>query len=191
VGRCGQEAPRGEAEIAICRLADVTDLGKVAAEIDAIFFAASVNPTLASPAARAAFRERWLGRYVAHFPDEVFLACGADGHLVGYLVGCLEDPAREEQFKDLSYFADFAEFTRQFPAHFHINLKAAFRNRGIGAKLIEAFATHAAAAGVSGMHVVTGRGARNVTFYRRCGFEPLASTVWNGKQLVLLSRPLA
>jgi GNAT superfamily N-acetyltransferase len=159
--------------------------------MDAILFEGSAIPTLASPAARAAFRERWLGRYLAHSPDEVFLACGADGHVVGYLVGCLEDPAHEEHFKDLSYFADFAELTRRFPAHLHINLKAAFRNRGIGAKLIEAFATHAAVAGVSGMHVVTGGGARNVTFYRRCGFEPLASTEWSGKQLVLLGRPLA
>jgi GNAT superfamily N-acetyltransferase len=180
----------GDKEIAICRLADVTGGGKAAAQMDAIFFAASAVPISSCPAARAAFRERWLGRYLAHYPGEIFLARGPDGHIVGYLAGCLADPAREKLFEDISYFADFAEFTREFPAHLHVNLKAAFRNCGIGAKLIETFAAHVAAAGVRGMHVVTGERARSVAFYRRCGFEPQAWTEWNGKRIVLLGRPL-
>ena len=177
-------------EITICRLPAGMEMGEVVAQIDAIFFEASSLPAFASPAARGAFRERWLGRYLSDFPDEVFLACGADGRVIGYLVGCLEDPAREKRFEDLSYFSDLAELTQRFPAHLHVNLKGAFRSRGVGAALIEAFASHAAAAGKCGVHVVTGHGARNVTFYRRCGFEPLASTEWNGKRLVFFGRSL-
>jgi GNAT superfamily N-acetyltransferase len=176
------------ADIRICRLADVPDAGRVVAQINAIFFEASATQTFASATARAAFRERWLGRYLAHFPNEALLACGLDGDVVGYLVGCLEDPARNGHFEDVSYFAGFAPLTRRFPAHLHINLRPAFRSRGIGANLIEAFATHAAAVGVPGMHVVTGEGARNVSFYLRCGFEPLGSTEWQGKQLAFLGR---
>src|SRR5919108_3004214 len=104
------------ADISICRLADVPDAGGVIAQINAIFFEASATQTFASATARAAFRERWLGRYLAHFPNEVFLACGADGQVVGYLAGCLEDPARNKHFEDVSYFLDFAPLTRRFPA---------------------------------------------------------------------------
>jgi GNAT superfamily N-acetyltransferase len=178
-------------EIVICRLRDGADRSKVAAQLDAIFFEASPTKAFANSAARAAFRERWLGRYVVHYPNEVFLACEADGHVVGYLVGCLEDPARATLFEDLSYVEDFGPITQEFPAHLHINVKAAFRSRGIGRMLIEAFAAHAAAAGAPGMHIVTGELAGNVTFYRRCGFEPLASTEWDGKRLVLLGRRFA
>jgi GNAT superfamily N-acetyltransferase len=181
----------GGSEIAICRLADVTEVGKVAAQLDAIFFEASGTQAFAPAAARAAFRERWLGRYLAHFPNEVFIAYGADSQVVGYLVGSLDDPACEMLFADVSYFVDFSWITHKFPAHLHINLRATFRNRGIGGKLVEAFAAHAAVAGAPGMHVVTVEGARNVPFYRRCGFEPIASTEWNGRRLELLGRRLA
>ena len=180
-----------DSDITICRLPAAKDVGEVVAQVDGIFFEASSLPASASPAARAAFRERWLGRYLADFPDEAFLACRADGRVIGYLVGCLEDPAQGRRFEDLSYFSDFAELTQRFPAHLHVNLKAAFRGRGVGANLVEAFASHATAARVPGMHVVTGEDARNATFYRRCGFEPLASAEWNGRRLVFFGRSLA
>ena len=45
--------------------------------------------------------------------------------------------------------------------------------------------------GAAGVHVVTGAQARNVGFYLRNGFAPLAHTAWNGRPLVLLGRPLA
>jgi GNAT superfamily N-acetyltransferase len=180
-----------DADVRICRLSEMPDAGSVVAQITAIFFEASATRTFESAAARAAFRERWLGRYLAHFPDEAFIACGADGRVAGYLVGCLEDPARNEHFADISYFADFAGLTRRFPAHLHVNLRPEFRGRGIGAELIESFAAHAAAAGAPGMHVVTGEGMRNTAFYRRCGFEPVAWAEWNGRRLAFLGRRLA
>jgi hypothetical protein len=32
---------------------------------------------------------------------------------------------------------------------------------------------------------------RNVRFYERCGFEPVASAPWNGREVVLLGKELA
>ena len=180
-----------DADVRICRLADVPDAGSAVAQITAIFFEASATPTFESAAARAAFGERWLGRYLAHFRDEAFIACGADGRVAGYLVGCLEDPARNKYFQDIPYFADFSGLTQRFPAHLHVNLRPEFRGRGIGAELIEAFAAHAAAAGAAGMHVVTGERMRNTAFYRRCGFEHVAWAEWNGRRLAFLGRRLA
>lgn len=40
------------------------------------------------------------------------------------------------------------------------------------------------------MHVVTGKGMRNVGFYERNGFAPLAEAEWNGKVVVMLGRAL-
>ncbi len=160
------------------------------AQVEAIFFEASVRTFEPGPE-RDAFRERWLGRYLQGGSDVVLLALAAEDRVAGYLVGALEDPAKSPRFADISYFRDhFADLCRQFPAHLHINLAPAFRSRGIGARLIEAFAAHAAAAGAPGLHVVTGRGMRNVGFYARCGFLECGSAAWNGREIVFLGREL-
>ena len=64
------------------------------------------------------------------------------------------------------------------------------RDQGIGSRLIEAFADHAADSGVPGMHVVTGEGLRNVGFYLKCGFTTVRVFPWNGRSLVMLARAL-
>ena len=177
-------------DVAILRL----DGGRVApdlgAQIDAIFFEAS-GRSFASPEERAAFRERWLGRYLQGGTDVVLLAQHRSGAVAGYLVGALEDPAGQERFADIGYFrAAFRAQCGSHPAHLHINLAPAFRNGGIGARLIATFAACAAHAGAPGMHVVTSRDARNVRFYTRCGFREIGSTGWNGRELVFLGKAL-
>ena len=97
------------------------------------------------------------------YPQWAYLAMTPDGTVAGYLVGALDEA---------SGFDDFAAAAEQFPAHLHVNLAPHFRNRGIGAELIEAFAADAARAGAKGMHVVTSADARNVRFYERVGFHP-------------------
>jgi GNAT superfamily N-acetyltransferase len=163
----------------------------LADQIDAIFFEASGRSAFASPEERTAFRERWLGRYLAGGSDVVLIVQSPEGAVAGYLVGALEDPAGQDRFADIGYFrAAFRDLCRRYPAHLHINLAPAFRSRGIGACLIAAFAARAAAAGAPGFHVVTARDARNVRFYRSCGLGALATTSWNGRELVFLGRAL-
>jgi GNAT superfamily N-acetyltransferase len=159
------------------------------AQIDAIFFGAASRSYPPGPE-REAFRERWLGRYLKGGSDALFLA--TEGSTVaGYLVGAIDNPALQDRFADISYFrADFAELCRQFPAHLHINLAPAFRSRGIGARLIEAFADYAVRHGAVGMHIVTGAGMRNVRFYERCGFQLRGSAARNGGEVVFLAREL-
>ena len=117
------------------------------AQVDAIFFETSLRKFEPGPE-RDAFRERWLGRYL-HGGGDVALVAMTDAAVVaGYLVGALENPAESPRFADIAYFRnDFAGLCRQFPAHLHINLAPAFRSQGIGARLIAAFAAHAASAG--------------------------------------------
>lgn len=160
------------------------------AQVDVIFFEAS-GRTFAPGAERAAFRERWLGRFLQGGTDVVLLAMEGAETVAGYLVGALEDPAQQPRFADISYFAgDFRDLCRRYPAHLHINLAPAFRNRGVGVQLIEAFAARASDAGAPGVHVVTGTQARNVSFYTRCGFFQAGATAWNGSDIVFLGRNL-
>ena len=178
---------------AICRLIRLEATERhpqLLAQVEAIFWQTSAR-TLAAGPERDAFRERWLGRYMRGGRDVVLLALAGEDTVAGYLVGALENPAEQERFADVGYFrTDFADLTPRFPAHLHINLASAFRSRGIGAQLIEAFAGHAKRAGAPGVHAVTGKGMRNVGFYTRCGFTERATAPWNGREIVFLGRAL-
>lgn len=159
-------------------------------ELDAIFFEASNTKSFANDDVRAAFRERWLGRYLAHDPHWAYVALGDHGEVAGYLVGCLEDPARTGRFSDIEYFARFASLTAKYPAHLHVNLGAAYRGSGIGSLLVQRFCADAAAAGSTGVHVVTSRGARNVGFYARNGFHEAGCDGVGAKEVVFLAKAL-
>ena len=172
----------------ISSLSDCSSMHALDAELDDIFFEASATQAFATAAARAAFRERWLGSYLRIDKEHVFLAHAEAGALAGYVVGALLDPARDPRHAALGYFRDFAHLTPSFPAHLHVNVAAQHRSSGIGSRLIEAFAAHARRAGVPGMHVVTGKGMRNVGFYQRNGFAELAEVPWNGGTVVMLGR---
>jgi GNAT superfamily N-acetyltransferase len=159
------------------------------ASIDAIFFGASGTQSFASDAEREAFRTRWLGRFLTgEDARHAFVAVGG-GKVIGYLVGALDDPAVSGRFADVDYFRDFAHLTPTYPAHLHINLASEARSQGIGARLIEAFATHARSAGAPGVHVVTSAASRNVRFYAACGFAEVGR-LDTAKPIVFLGRRL-
>jgi GNAT superfamily N-acetyltransferase len=160
------------------------------AEIDAIFFEASATRSFPSEIARAMFHERWLGRYLAHNPDDALVATDADGRVVGYLVGARDDPARSPRYADIPYFADLADLTALYPAHLHINLAPQARGHGIGARLVDEFVRRLISDGTPGFHVVTGAQSRNRTFYARMGLLPLRELVSGGTPIVMLGRRL-
>lgn len=170
-----------ESDISHALLSDLND----------IFFSASGTQHFDSDAAKAAFRDRWLGSYLTVNPEETFIASSTNGRVVGYLVGALDDPARDPRHAALGYFAAFAPWTARYPAHLHVNVAMQYRSAGTGARLIEAFAAHARSKGAPGMHVVTGKGLRNVSFYLRNGFEGVAEAPWNNGTVVMLGRKLA
>ena len=164
------------------------------AQIDTIFFEASSRPFIQGPE-RDVFRERWLGRYLHGGSDVLLVAMGASAAVptvAGYLVGALEDPSSQPRFADIPYFAhEFRDLCRRYPAHLHVNLAPAYRSQGVGAQLISAFAARAAKAGALGMHVVTSKTARNVSFYTRGGFVQLGEATANGSDLVFLGKSFA
>lgn len=160
------------------------------AALDAIFFASSNTKSFASETARVAFRERWLGRYITRDAGWFYVSLDPLGRVAGYLAGCLDDPAESRRFSDFTYYWDFRELTRRFPAHLHINFAPEWRGHGAGSELIQAFTRDAAAAGSSGVHVVTSRAARNVGFYNRNGFTERGAVGKGEKEIVFLARDL-
>ena len=178
-----------DAEISVLPYATVASAA-VDQAIDEVFFQSSGTQAFASEAARAAFRQRWLGRYLRGAAEHTFVAMTGDGEAVGYLVGGIVDPALDEASREIGYFGLLADATAQYPAHLHVNLAAAYRNRGIGERLVQAFAVHASQLGAPGVHIVTGAAARNVGFYRRCGFHEVRDFDWSGRPLVMLGRKL-
>lgn len=173
--------------VSICRYLDVDLTPERVAEIDRIFFESSNTKTFPSNAASAAFRERWLERYLMHDPAFAYLARDGEGRTIGYLVGAVDDPATASRFADIPYFAALSAHTKLFPAHLHVNISPEFRNRGIGGRLIDCFVADAKAAGAAGVHVVTSAGAANVSFYNRKGFEEVARA-GTENDLVFLAR---
>jgi ribosomal protein S18 acetylase RimI-like enzyme len=147
-------------------------------------------------AAAHAFQRLWLDQYFEHERELVTLALtrevpASEHDVLGYVVGCRIDPATSERFTALSYFRDFAALTPQFPAHLHINLDARTRGEGVGAHLVEALCARLKREGVSGVHVVTGRDQRNVSFYTRLGFVERARAPRGSTEVLFLARALA
>lgn len=165
------------------------DAETLRAGIDAIFWETTVRLP-ATDDQRRVFHDLWLGQYLRHEPHLAFVALDRAGPVLGYLVGCFDNPARSPRFSSLSYFQAFAEACDRYPAHLHINLTAAARGRGLGGRLIDRFAAVSTAAGIAGMHVVTGGAARNVSFYRRQGFARIAAIERQGGETVFLGRNL-
>jgi GNAT superfamily N-acetyltransferase len=158
--------------------------------VESIFFDTSTVQIFADEKTRNSFKAKWLDRYLEHYIDSFFIARADDGVLIGYLAGCLENPALNLLFDDLGYYKAFAPYCASYPCHLHINVAAEYRNHGVGAALIEAFATQALNAQAPGMHIVTNEGARNIRFYERIKFRVLSTTDSSGARVVFMGRQL-
>jgi ribosomal protein S18 acetylase RimI-like enzyme len=180
--------------VSIRRYLDVPHDAKLGDAIDAIFFEASNTKAFASDAARCAFRERWLGRYLRDNPQFCYLALTDSGAVAGYLVGAIDDPGSNTRFAELGYSAAFREASKRYPAHLHVNLAPAYRGLRMGGWLIDAFVADAHRAGATGVHVVTSATSDNVRFYSRNGFVEVARTrlaqAGPNDTLVLLGREI-
>jgi len=170
---------------------DEPDWRSLLPRVEEIFFTSSAIQKFTDEARRERFKVRWLGRYLEHYLESFFVARNTGDAVVGYLAGCLEDPARNPLFADLGYYQAFGPLCASYPAHLHINVAADIRNLGVGAALIAAFAAQVSQRRLPGLHLVTNEGARNIRFYERNGFRLLATTRWNDAPVVFMGRELA
>lgn len=179
-----------DVDIRIWTALAAADSKKLVADLDHVFFTSSARRSFAGAAEKRDFRERWLGRYLSHYPEFALVALTASQRAVGYVVGSMSDPLHDPIFSDLTFLAPFATQTARYPAQLHVNLDADWRGQGLGARLVGAFADMAREAGARGVHVVTVRGMRNVGFYTANGFVERASLMQDGRELLFLGRDL-
>jgi GNAT superfamily N-acetyltransferase len=190
--------PALPAGVVLQRLVDLQAAGADAALLRAgivRIFRATAAQWPDDAAAAATFQQLWLDQYLDHERELVTLALArapplTESDVLGYLVACRIDPATSMRFAALSYFQDFAALTRNFPAHLHINLDARARGQSIGAHLVEDVCDRLAREGVRGIHVVTGRDQRNVSFYTRLGFSERARAPRGTTDVLFLARSL-
>lgn len=174
----------------VIRLTDIPEKGPAVAALTDIFFQSSSRTSFATAAERTAFLARWTAYYLDHCPDDVLLWREADGSITGYLTGCRDSAGAIPLHDGLPGYTVFADCFAAFPAHLHVNCRPDRRGRGIGAALIEAFASDCAGAGLAGLHIVTAPSARNVQFYARAGFDHRVDRAWAGHPLLFMGRRL-
>ena len=174
----------------IVRLIDEANWKSLLPTLENIFFTTSTVQIFDDEQEREFFKGRWFGRYLDHYINSFFIARAVDGVLIGYLAGCLGNPALNSIFHDLGYYRAFASYCALYPCHLHINVIADYRNLGVGAGLIEAFAAQASSIQAPGMHIVTNEGTRNIRFYERNDFRILSMTCWNNARVVFMGRKL-
>ncbi len=161
-------------------------------QVERIFWATAATRTFASDEARTAYRERWLGRYLALFPSHCLLAEEA-GTVTGYLAGCPDTrlEAATPLVCDLGYYIPrVLDAVRDVPAHFHVNVDPACAARGIGRALVSAFAGRCQAEGIGGLHVITAKASAAARFYEACGFSPRLGFTAGGRDLTLYAMSL-
>ena len=169
----------------IVGLADAPDAWPM---IEEIFFLSSSAQTFDSDDARQRFLDAWTGYYRESEPGGILLYLAPDGRVAGYLTGCRDSKAATQLYADIDSYRLFEDRFDAYPAHFHVNCHPDHRNRGIGGRLVAAFLADCRGRGIVGVHVVSAEGARNVGFYRKCGFEVVARHCWRDRELICLGR---
>ena len=90
---------------------------------------------------------------------------------------CLDSFAESARsiIENISFYTPpFCSALRDYPSHFHINVKPGFQGQGVGRLLLARFVQLCRDRASPGVHVVTGATSRAITFYRMCGFAPFA-----------------
>jgi GNAT superfamily N-acetyltransferase len=153
-----------------------------------IFFASSNTQIFVDEAAREAHFDRWLGRYLRHWPGDALVAVDSaiNGEALAYLAGCPDSAAAAPVFVDIGYYPLFAAHYADYPAHIHVNAAQEHRGRGHGRALIEVYAEMCCARSIDGLHAVTAGESPAAAFFARCGLLPVSEIEWNSRPLALL-----
>jgi GNAT superfamily N-acetyltransferase len=157
---------------------DAAERARLVHEATQIFFETANIKVFESVSAQEAFYERWFGHYLKTDPASFLLALDGNGAAIGYLAGCLDSFSEEARIiiDDISFYTPaFCSALRDYPSHFHINVKPGHQGQGVGRLLLARFFQLCRERGSPGIHVVTGPKSRAVDFYRACGFVPLAA----------------
>ena len=174
----------------IISLSEALGFSRAREKVREVFFLTSASgESLGGPKAEDLFFN-WAGWYMENIPEQTLLLREPGNKVIGYLVGCFDSMSAQGLFKHIFYYTTFACWYTEYPAHFHVNCHPDYQGVGYGKALVERFESDAKAAGVRGLHVVTGSKARNRTFYERLQFHERDRRIIGERSLVLLGKSL-
>ncbi len=140
-------------------------------EAESIFWETASTQSFDSEDSRSAFLWRYFGYYAVRAPELFLIAVDGGKRVLGYVCAVSDTRFHRELYAIASHVPVFDDLYDAYPAHLHINLGEASRGRGLGGVLIRNLESRLRRLGVTGLHLVTSAGARNVRFYRKNGFE--------------------
>ena len=144
------------------------DKARIFDEMREIFFESSARSDFLSEQDKNDFYQKYLGHYLNHYEDLVWVALNDEKKCLGYLTGARST----DEFIPLQpHLGVFHDKFAAYPAHLHVNCHKDYRGLGIGKLLLEHFENELKKEMISGYHIVTSKGAINRRFYTKSGFE--------------------
>jgi ribosomal protein S18 acetylase RimI-like enzyme len=134
-----------------------------------IFFETSTRKIFNNQAERDDFEWKYLGFYLAHYPQFAWVAID-NGIVLGYVLGMpySKDPSLYQIQPHMKKFESLFDI---FPGHLHINCHINARGKGIGKRLVLNLLHQMKVFDVKGLHIMTGVHADNRFFYHKLGFD--------------------
>ena len=147
---------------------------------------------LTDPKIGSCILNNYCNYYIDNEAEHCFVLLDDDGLARGYILCAGDYHTYRSRFKPYGkiirknggreYIEMLAEhtamrvFSRNYPAHFHIDISDEFTGRGCGPKLMEALLSKLREENVSGVMLTAGLGNEGaIRFYRRLGFRTLIS----------------
>lgn len=138
-------------------------------QVEDIFFETSSKKEFKDNKERDEFKWKYLGFYLAHYPEYAWIALNGD-EVLGYVLGMpwSKDPSL---YAIQPHLKPFESVFESYPAHLHINCHPKAQGKGIGRKLVMKLLDQLKSQGVSGLHIMTGPASDNRLFYQKLGFD--------------------
>lgn len=138
-------------------------------QVESIFFETSSKKEFKDAKECLDFKWKYLGFYLAHYPEYAWIAIKGD-QVLGYVLGMpwSKDPSL---YAIQPHLKAFEQFFETYPAHLHINCHPAAQGQGIGRKLVVNLLEQLRSQAVAGLHIMTGPASDNRLFYQKLGFD--------------------
>ncbi len=156
-------------------------------ELREIYFESSARKEFKDESEKEAFYWKYLGFYLEHFPEFVWIAKGE--RVLGYIVGA-PDTEHPELLRIQPHLEIFRPYFKSYPAHLHINLHRDARGQGLGSKLLREWEAQLQRLNITGLHIMTGVESRNKNFYTRLGFDFQKTLEFSGHPVLFMGKTL-
>ena len=166
----------------------MSEMLEIENDIRFIFYQSSSVKVFRDEDHKKYFYEIWCGDYVKNYADNFYLLFH-EGKLLGYLSGSLDTAASLSKLR-VPGLSIFQNLFNEYPAHLHINFHPDARNRGLGSHLVNFFFNECKKEGINGVHLITSPDSKNVSFYRRLGFDHEEKREFNNSTLLFMGKYL-